>query len=90
MLRKIIVASVAVVVIATLAIPAEAAGRKKKAEDIGRHDPALRTVFRGENWFWPGQGWVGVGLYPYGMFSDDGCWKNKHLGPPWRGVWVCR
>ena len=89
MLRKIIVACVAVVAIATLAIPAEAAGRKKADKD-GKHDPELRTFFRGENWYWRGEGWTGVGLYPFGMFSDEGCWKNKHLGAPWRGVWVCR
>lgn len=89
MLRKILVACVAVAAIATLAVPADAATRKKVNED-GKHDPALRTFFRGENWYWRGQGWVGVGLYPHGIFSDDGCWKNKHLGPPWRGKWVCR
>ncbi|MCX7311328.1 MAG: hypothetical protein NTV56_06275 [Alphaproteobacteria bacterium] len=89
MLRKIVIACVAAASVVVLAVPAEAA-RKKVADPTGRHDPALRTFHRGENWYFRGNSWTGVGLYPFGMFSDEGCWKNRYVGGRWRGVWVCR
>jgi hypothetical protein len=87
MLRKIVLACVAIAAVATLAIPTDASARGKKRVIHVQHQP---TFFRGQNWIWTGKDWTGVGMYPFGAWTDDGCWRHNRDRPRWHGVWVCK
>jgi hypothetical protein len=85
MLRKIMLACVAVATIATLAVPTDASARRKVVYVKPQH-----TFFRGQGWIFTGKDWTGVGMYPYGAWSDEGCWRHDRNRPRWHGVWVCK
>ena len=86
MLRKIVLACAAIATIAALAVPTEVLAAKKRVVYV-KHQP---TFFRGQNWIWTGKDWTGVGMYPFGAWSDEGCWRHDRERPRWRGVWVCK
>jgi hypothetical protein len=83
MLRKIVLACAAVATIAAFAMPTEVMAAKKRVV----HE---RTFFRGQGWIWTGKDWTGVGMYPFGAWTDEGCWRHDRERPRWRGVWVCK
>jgi hypothetical protein len=85
MLRNIMLACVAVATVAMLAAPTDASARRKVV-----YVKTERTFFRGQGWIFTGKDWTGVGMYPYGAWSDEGCWRHDRDRPRWHGVWVCK
>lgn len=87
MLRKIVLVCLAAVTAASFAIPTEALAAKKRVVHV---EGKPTTFFRGQGWIFTGKDWTGVGMYPFGAWTDNGCWRHDRERPRWRGVWVCK